>query len=208
MEGEKVRPIHFVIPLQSWLPMRSLSFHWTIRTFSFVSYANAPSLPKRALAFTPLSQLHPNSHLLTRRQMSTPANEPRTLCIPCASLNEDALLSKETIQNQLTNMPLWSLEETTDGVLSLSRRFTAKHFQAALDALNAMGAIAEREGHHPDMHLTNYREVTISLWTHKLAGLTQNDLTLATMLDSEVNVVYSPKWLQDHPDVPATKLKD
>ena len=105
-------------------------------------------------------------------------------------------------------MPLWSLKER-NGVMSLSRQFTAKNFQAGLDAVNAMAAIAEREGHHPDFHLTNYREVTISLWTHKLAGLTQNDLTLATMFDSEVNVLYSPKWLQEHPDIPTpTTIKD
>jgi 4a-hydroxytetrahydrobiopterin dehydratase len=96
-------------------------------------------------------------------------------------------------------MPLWSLEEK-DGVSCISRQCTVKHFQAGLDALNAVGAIAERHGHHPDLHLTNYREVTITLWTHKVGGLTQNDLTLAQILDAELDVVYSPKWLKEHPE--------
>ena len=45
--------------------------------------------------------------------------------------------------------------------------FTAKNFQAAMDALQAMGTIAERENHHPDFHLTNYRDVRIEIFTHK-----------------------------------------
>jgi 4a-hydroxytetrahydrobiopterin dehydratase len=120
------------------------------------------------------------------------------MCAPCASLDKDALLSIGQVQAQVSDMPLWSLEEK-DGVPCISRRFTVKHFQAGLDALNAIGAIAERQGHHPDLHLTNYREVTITLWTHKLGGLTQNDLTLAQIFDVEVDVVYSPKWLKEHP---------
>jgi pterin-4a-carbinolamine dehydratase len=66
-----------------------------------------------------------------------------------------------------------------------------------------MGAIAEREFHHPNFHLVNYREVEVHLWTHKLNGVTENDLILAEMLDKEVAVVYSPKWLKEHPEAEA-----
>jgi hypothetical protein len=72
-------------------------------------------------------------------------------------------------------------------------------FQAALDSINAMEAIAERESHHPDFYLTNYRDCEIILYTHKLQGITENDLVLAEMLDKEVQVTYSPKWLKQHP---------
>jgi 4a-hydroxytetrahydrobiopterin dehydratase len=68
-----------------------------------------------------------------------------------------------------------------------------------LDSINAMGAIAERESHHPDFYLTNYRDCEIILYTHKLQGITENDLVLAEMLDKEVQVTYSPKWLKQHP---------
>ena len=67
-----------------------------------------------------------------------------------------------------------------------------------------MGAIAERESHHPDFHLTNYRDVEITLWTHKLGGITENDLKLAEMLDNEVKIEYSPKWLKAHPEASTT----
>jgi pterin-4a-carbinolamine dehydratase len=61
----------------------------------------------------------------------------------------------------------------------------------------------DREFHHPNFHLVNYREVEVHLWTHKLHGITENDLILAEMLDKEVDVVYSPKWLNDHPEAEA-----
>ena len=80
----------------------------------------------------------------------------------------------------------------------LSRKFTAKNFQAALDSINAMGAIAEEQEHHPDFHLTSYRNVEVTLWTHSLGGITENDFTLAQLLD-QVPVTYSPKWLRENP---------
>jgi hypothetical protein len=52
--------------------------------------------------------------------------------------------------------------------------------------------------------LTKYREVEISIWTHKLGGLTKNDVELAKVLDKEVEVVYSPKWLREHPEAAST----
>lgn len=44
------------------------------------------------------------------------------------------------------------------------------------------------------------RNVRIELYTHSLGGLSQNDFSLAKMLDEEVNVSYSPKWLKSHPE--------
>ena len=81
----------------------------------------------------------------------------------------------------------------------LRRYFVAKNFQAALTAINAIGTIAERENHHPDLHLIQYRSVEIILWTHKLNGITRNDIRLAKSIDSEVtNIQYSPKWLAEN----------
>ena len=45
----------------------------------------------------------------------------------------------------------------------LSRKFTAKNFQAALDFVVAAGAVAERVGHHPDLHITSYKNVEVPL---------------------------------------------
>jgi len=73
-----------------------------------------------------------------------------------------------------------------------------------MDSINEMGVIAEREGHHPDFHLTNYRHVEIEIFTHKIDGLTTNDFVLAQKLTDEVSVAYSPKWLKSHPEAQRT----
>ena len=73
-----------------------------------------------------------------------------------------------------------------------------------MDALKDIGEIAERENHHPDLHLTSYREVEIVIYTHSVGGITENDLILAKMLDDEIKVVYGPKWLRENPDAKPT----
>lgn len=124
----------------------------------------------------------------------------KAACVPCSSLDPSHLLSPEEVQKRLdTSLPLWELATNEKG-LFLRRKFTAKSFQAALDSVNAMGAIAERENHHPDFHMTDYRNVEVVLWTHKLNGITESDIALASMLNLEVTVVYSPKWLREHPE--------
>ena len=80
-----------------------------------------------------------------------------------------------------------------------SRYVRAQH---ALNALNAFGAVAEDQGHHPDLHLTEYRTVRVRLWTHSILGLSLNDFIVAARLDC-CPVVYSPKFVKEHPDMTA-----
>lgn len=139
---------------------------------------------------------------------STSVNETagKANCIPCSTMDSSFLLPKDVVQSKLqSTLPLWTLafeqSQDADDLSSydvLTRTFVAKNFQAAMDAINAMGVIAERESHHPDFHLTNYRNVKIVVWTHTLKGITENDLTLAALLD-EVEIQCSPKWLKAHP---------
>lgn len=102
------------------------------------------------------------------------------------------------------NQYLWQVGEKEDGTCYLYRNFVAKNFQAALDSINAFGAVAEELSHHPNLHLTNYRNVSVELWTHKVKGVTENDMTLAARLDESVSIEYSPKWIQEHPEAIST----
>jgi len=61
---------------------------------------------------------------------------------------------------------------------------------------NMAGEIAESEGHHPDLHLTGYRNVRVVLSTHAVGGLTLPDLVIAAKLDA-LPIKYSPKWLRE-----------
>ena len=64
----------------------------------------------------------------------------------------------------------------------LEREFKLKDFREALEVTNTIGAIAEAEDHHPDI-LVSYGEVRVTLWTHKVDGLTENDFILAAKID-------------------------
>lgn len=64
----------------------------------------------------------------------------------------------------------------------LEKEFRFPDFEQALSFTNAVGAIAEREGHHPDIYLA-WGKVRITMWTHKIDGLTRSDFILAAKID-------------------------
>ncbi len=64
----------------------------------------------------------------------------------------------------------------------LAKSYTFPDFRAALDFVNRVGAVAEEEGHHPDLSLS-WGKVDIRTWTHKIDGLTESDFILAAKID-------------------------
>ncbi|GKY92382.1 hypothetical protein MPSEU_000209100 [Mayamaea pseudoterrestris] len=122
------------------------------------------------------------------------------------SIDRSFLLSTAHVQERiLESSPLWTARtDNNNNVLTIARSFIARNFQAALDCINAMGAIAEEANHHPDFHLTNYRHVEVVIYTHKLNGITENDLALARAIDERVKIDYSAKWLGEHPEASHT----
>ncbi len=65
----------------------------------------------------------------------------------------------------------------------LERSFEFDDFAGALTFTNRVGAIAEAEGHHPDIYLA-WGRVRIEIWTHKINGLTESDFILAAKADA------------------------
>jgi 4a-hydroxytetrahydrobiopterin dehydratase len=84
------------------------------------------------------------------------------------------------LQKILQAVPDWKL--TADGQ-RIRREWRVKDFLAGLDFFNRVGQLAEAEDHHPDLHLTGYRNVAIELWTHAIGGLSENDFILAAKID-------------------------
>ncbi len=109
-------------------------------------------------------------------------------------------LSEEQITAELSSLSVASIWVLADDHKSISRRFTCRNWQAAMNVMNEVGSIAESKDiqHHPDLHLTNYRELEICIHTHAAGGLTKYDFLLARALDS-VKIDFSPKWLKEHP---------
>ena len=58
-----------------------------------------------------------------------------------------------------------------------------KNFIGALAFVNKVGDLAEAEGHHPDIHIS-YNKVQLTLTTHAIGGLSENDFILAAKIDS------------------------
>jgi 4a-hydroxytetrahydrobiopterin dehydratase len=64
----------------------------------------------------------------------------------------------------------------------LWKTYSFSDFRTALDFVNKAGAIAEEEGHHPDLFLA-WGKVEVKIWTHTIDGLTENDFVLAAKID-------------------------
>ncbi|HEX8169052.1 MAG TPA: 4a-hydroxytetrahydrobiopterin dehydratase [Thermoanaerobaculia bacterium] len=64
----------------------------------------------------------------------------------------------------------------------LDKSYTFPDFAAALAFTNRVGAVAEEEGHHPDIHLA-WGSARVTIWTHKIDGLTRSDFVLAAKID-------------------------
>ncbi len=75
-------------------------------------------------------------------------------------------------------VPQWKVVEEHH----LERAFTFPNFRQALDFVNQAGNLAEEQGHHPDIHLA-WGLARITIWTHKIDGLTESDFILAAKID-------------------------
>lgn len=81
------------------------------------------------------------------------------------------------LQKQLN--PEWML---VDGAHMLTRHFVFGDFKQTMEFVNKIAAIAEAEGHHPDLTVT-YGGVTVELMTHAIGGLSENDFIVAAKID-------------------------
>ncbi len=72
--------------------------------------------------------------------------------------------------------------ELSDDVKKISKTFTLPDFVKAVDFVNQVADIAEGEGHHPDIRI-NYNKVKLTVWTHSIGGLSENDFILAAKID-------------------------
>lgn len=97
-------------------------------------------------------------------------------CQPCEG--NVAPLSVEEARGLCDQVDGWKLEGG-----HIKRDWLVKDFMEAIDFVNKVAHIAETEDHHPDVHLTGYRNVTIELTTHAINGLSENDFILAAKID-------------------------
>jgi 4a-hydroxytetrahydrobiopterin dehydratase len=86
-------------------------------------------------------------------------------------------LLPEEIRERLAALPEWKLDGKT-----IARKLRFADFAAAIAFVNRLADVAEAADHHPDI-LIHYREVTLTLWTHTVDGLTAKDFELAAAVE-------------------------
>lgn len=97
-------------------------------------------------------------------------------CVPCKGGVPP--VQGEELNQLATQVPEWHVVHGHH----ITRTYTFPDFRTALDFVNKAGAIAEEEGHHPDL-LLSWGKVEVTTWTHKINGLTESDFILAAKID-------------------------
>jgi 4a-hydroxytetrahydrobiopterin dehydratase len=87
------------------------------------------------------------------------------------------IMDAAQMNSALASVPDWK----RNGQI-ISRTFQFKNFPAAIEFVNAVAEIAEREWHHPDIDI-RWNKVTLALTTHDAGGLTEKDFALAKKFD-------------------------
>jgi len=101
-------------------------------------------------------------------------------CVPCEKKGMKPF-DRERAEEYMVDVKGWSLSEDTK---KISREFEFKDFIGALDFVNRVGDIAEMEGHHPDIILHDYKKVLVTLSTHSIDGLSENDYIVAAKINT------------------------
>ncbi len=96
-------------------------------------------------------------------------------CISCS--NEVTRLSEIQARSYLNLLSDWRLQD-----FRLEKDVKTKNFEQALLLANALGKIAAEQNHHPDLYIS-WGLLKISIFTHAINGLSENDFILAAKLD-------------------------
>jgi 4a-hydroxytetrahydrobiopterin dehydratase len=104
-------------------------------------------------------------------------------CVPCEGGTDPLTTDQENMYHSA--VPEWQVNR--EATHTITRKFLFKNFAAALRFVNQVGEIAESEGHHPNLHLHDFKYVTIELYTHAIGGLSENDFIMAAKIDQLTN---------------------
>lgn len=98
-------------------------------------------------------------------------------CVPCEG-GEPALKAKEIERYMAELGDGWEVIKN----IKIGKLFTFQDFKGSIHFVDKVALLAEKEKHHPDISI-NYNKVNITLWTHAVGGLSENDFILAAKID-------------------------
>ncbi len=96
-------------------------------------------------------------------------------CVPCEGGVDK--LGPDAIAHYMSMVEGWKVEAD-----QLVKRYEFKNFVQAMQFVQRMADAAEEQGHHPDF-CVHYSEVDVTIWTHAIGGLSENDFILAAIID-------------------------
>jgi 4a-hydroxytetrahydrobiopterin dehydratase len=97
-------------------------------------------------------------------------------CVPCRGGVPP--MEAAEIQKLLGQLTGWEAV----GEHHLLKHYKFKNFRESLDFVIRVGELAEKQGHHPDICF-GWGQAEITIWTHKIDGLTESDFVLAAKID-------------------------
>lgn len=105
-----------------------------------------------------------------------PIDLEKKRCIPCEG--GMAALTQAEAELWIHKLKGWKLLDQ-----KIEKEYRFKNFVETMAFVNSIAQIAESEGHHPDLFIS-YNRLVVTLWTHALSGLTENDFILAAKIDA------------------------
>jgi len=99
-------------------------------------------------------------------------------CVPCKGGTPPFSNEQEGVYSK--DIPSWILDR--EHIHKIRKRFSFKNFKEAILFFNKVADLAEKEGHHPDMCIS-YNKVDVTLFTHAVGGLSENDFIMAAKID-------------------------
>ena len=106
-------------------------------------------------------------------------------CVPCEGKTVPFDISE--IHKYQKKVDGWDIIKNKKNNFFLEKNFKFKNFKDSQDFINIIGKISEEEGHHPDINFGwGYAKITIT--THAIEGLSENDFILAAKIDKIISV--------------------
>ena len=109
----------------------------------------------------------------------------RKKCVPCEGGVIPFNISE--IHKYQKKVDGWDVIKNNKGIFFLEKKFKFKNFLESQNFVNLVGKISEEEGHHPDLSF-GWGYAKVSITTHAIEGLSENDFILAAKIDRGINV--------------------
>tara|TARA_B100001248_G_C27221957_1_gene380742 strand:+ start:71 stop:415 length:345 start_codon:yes stop_codon:yes gene_type:complete len=106
-------------------------------------------------------------------------------CVPCEGGVIPFNISE--IHKYQKKVDGWDVIKNNKGIFFLEKKFKFKNFLESQNFVNLVGKISEEEGHHPDLSF-GWGYAKVSITTHAIEGLSENDFILAAKIDRGINV--------------------